>query len=152
MKHQTTQSIRIAALIAALATTTSLRAATIQARSLVNASSDSANLLETISFRNTPEANSLREAYHILATGDHDYRGHRVKAMHSVESAGKLLGLHLAGDLKDRSPQALSDDRLRAARNLIARVLDSEEVKGQKRAVKYLNDAVYQIDVALKAH
>ena len=92
----------------------------------------------------------LRQAYRTLATGDHDYDGHRVKAMHAVEAAGKLLGMDLAGDLKDRTPQPLSDDKLREAQGLITQVLGSAEVKGQKRVVKHLNPAIDHINTALK--
>src|SRR5262245_26512764 len=58
-----------------------------------------------LTFSDTAEAVKLRRVYLILATGDHDYKGHRVKAMHSVEAAGKLLGMDLGGDLKDRTSQ-----------------------------------------------
>jgi len=100
-------------------------------------------------FSDTAEAVKLRRAYAILATGDHDYKGHRVKAMHAVEAAGKLLGMDLGGDLKDRSPQVLSDDRMREALGLIDEVLNAAEVKDQKRITKHLDEAVKQINDAL---
>jgi ABC-type sugar transport system substrate-binding protein len=150
MKKQSILSLKTAALIAALASATALRAATVQTTPLFNAPTASANPLQTVAFRDSAEANLLRDAYHILATGDHDYKGHRAKAMHSVEAAGKLLGVDLVGDLKDHSPQALSDARLREAQDLIGRVLNSAEVRGQKRVVKHLNAAVSQINSALR--
>lgn len=104
---------------------------------------------QNVGFRDSAEADQLRRAYRILATGDHDYKGHRVRAMHAVEAAGKLLGLNLSGDLRDRTPQRLSDERLREAQGLIAQVLNSAEVKGQARVVKHLNVANQQINVAL---
>jgi hypothetical protein len=58
--------------------------------------------------------------------------------------------LDVAGDLKDRTPQALSDARLQEAQGLLNRVLESAEVKGQKKVVKHLNEAVNQINVALQ--
>ncbi len=91
----------------------------------------------------------LRQAYHILAHGDHDYKGNRVKAVHAVEAAGKLLGLNLRGDDKDREPQALSDAKLREAQSLISNVLASAEVKNQKRVTKHLEAAINHINVAL---
>lgn len=106
-------------------------------------------LLLPVSFADSAEAGMLRSAYHILATGDHDYRGHRAKAMHAVESAGKLLGMNLAEDLKDKSPQKLSDEKLREAQGLINQVLASAEVKGQSKVVKHLTAAVDQINTAL---
>jgi len=94
----------------------------------------------------------LRDAYSILSTGDHDYQGHRVKAMHAVEAGAKLLGMDLAGDLKDRTPQKLSDEKLRQAQSLISQVLASAAVKDQKRVVKHLNKAVTEINTALSIH
>src|ERR1700687_2027223 len=37
------------------------------------------------------EAQSLRQAYLTLASGNHDYNGHRAKAMTAVRSALKIL-------------------------------------------------------------
>ena len=102
-----------------------------------------------VSFRDGAEAQLLRNAYRTLATGDHDYRGHRVKAMHAVEAAAKLLGMDLAGDLRDRTPQPISDEKLREAQNQISQVLGAAEVKGQKHIVKHLNAAIQQINLAL---
>jgi len=34
---------------------------------------------------------SLRQSYATLAVADHDYKGHRVKAMKAIEAACKLL-------------------------------------------------------------
>jgi hypothetical protein len=69
--------------------------------------------------------------------------------MRAVEQAGKLLGMDLAGDLKDRTPQHMSDNELREAQGLITQVLGSAEVKDQKRIVRHLNTAVDQINTAL---
>jgi hypothetical protein len=95
------------------------------------------------------EARALTGAYLILATGDHDYEGHRVKAMHQIEAAGKLLGMDLAGDAKDRQQQVLSDDKLREARGMLETVLGAAEVKDQPRISKHITEAINQIDVAL---
>jgi hypothetical protein len=150
MKNQSILSLKTAILIAAVASATALRAATVQTAPLFNPPVASANPLQPVVFSESAEAHLLRDAYRILATGDHDYKGHRGKAMHSVEAAGKLLGVDLEGDLKDHSPQALSDARLREAQELIGRVLNSAEVKGQKRVVKHLTAAVNQINAALR--
>jgi hypothetical protein len=150
MKNQTILPVKTAALIAVLACATSLRATTIQTTAVLNNPASGDNAVQFVEFRNSTEAGLLRDAYRILATGDHDYKGHRAKAMHSVEAAAKLLGLDVAGDLKDRTPQALSDARLQEAQGLLNRVLESAEVKGQKKVVKHLNEAVNQINVALR--
>jgi len=91
----------------------------------------------------------LQNAYDILATGDHDYSGHRVKALHAVKMAAKLLGLNLAGDDKFRQPQPLSDAKLREAQGLLQNVLGNAEVMNQKRVVKHLTEAINQISIAL---
>jgi hypothetical protein len=69
--------------------------------------------------------------------------------MHQIEAAGKLLGMDLAGDAKDRQKQVLSDDKLRDARGLLEIVLNSAEVKAQPRISKHIAEAINQINVAL---
>jgi hypothetical protein len=104
---------------------------------------------QPVAFSDSAEAGMLQSAYDILATGDHDYSGHRVKALHAVKVAAKLLGLNLAGDDKVRQPQPLSDARLREAQGLLQSVLGNAEVMNQKRVVKHLNEAINQISIAL---
>lgn len=95
------------------------------------------------------EAGMLRNAYTILATGDHDYKGHRVHAMHAVKAAADLLGLDLGGDDKFKQPQPLSDAKLREAQSQIQQVINSAAVSHQKRVVKHLEEAISQINTAL---
>ena len=121
-------SIKAAALVTVLACGANVRAITTPAAQNLNTVTPGQNLLETIAFSDSAEAGMLHRAYHILATGDHDYHGHRAHAMHQIEAAAKLLGLDLSGDLKDHEKQALSDDKLREASGLISRVLASSEV------------------------
>ena len=142
------KALKVAAMAAALACTAAARATTPAAPMWSNAVASQGEL-GFVAFRDSAEADLLRRAYHILATGDHDYNGHRVRAMHAVEAAGRLLGMDLAGDLKDRTPQPLSDDKLREAQGLIMQVLGAAEVNDQKRVVRHLNEAVKQINVAL---
>lgn len=103
-----------------------------------------------MAFRDRPEANMLQRAYEILATGDHDYKGHRVKAMHAVKAAADLLGYDLGGDDRYKEKQALSDDKLREARDLLKNVLGAAEVKDQKRISKHIEGAIRDINTALK--
>ncbi|MGA2244690.1 MAG: hypothetical protein ABSH48_06820 [Verrucomicrobiota bacterium] len=149
MNNKPQSTFKVAALIAALSCSTGLRAATVQSVPALSNPTAGDHAFQFMAFRDSAEAKLLHDAYGILATGDHDYKGHRVKAMHSVEAAAKLLGVDVAGDLKDRTPQALSDARLREAQSLILQVLNSAEVKGQERVVKHLNTAVRHINVAL---
>jgi hypothetical protein len=104
---------------------------------------------QTVAFSDSAEAGMLQNAYLILATGDHDYQGHRLRAMHQIEAAAKLLGMNLGGDAKNRQPQALSDAKLREAQGLLQNVLGAAEVKNEKRVVKHINNAIDQINIAL---
>lgn len=105
---------------------------------------------QMLAFRDTAEADMLHRAYHILATGDHDYHGHRIKAMEQVHKAADMLGVDLTGDDKDHEKQVLSDDKLREARGLLEHVLGASEVKDQKRIAKHIKGAIKEIDAALK--
>ena len=95
------------------------------------------------------EAEMMLAAYSILAKGDHDYNGHRRAAMANVKRAAEMLGYNLGGDEKFRERQALSDERLREARTLLARVLRVSAVKDQEKIAKRLMEAIVQIDDAL---
>lgn len=152
-KRMKTQSIgnafRIAALVAALAAAADARATTARTTIPGSVPSDPAGAFQSVAFRDSAEAKMLHDAYAILATGDHDYKGHRVRAMRAVERGAKLLGMDLAGDLKDKTPQPLSDEKLRQAQGLITQVLGAAEVKNQKRVVKNLTEALNQISTAL---
>jgi hypothetical protein len=108
-----------------------------------------AGIFQTVGFSDSREAGELHQAYRILATGDHDYKGHRAAAMKQVKAAADLLGLDLRGDDKDREKQVLSDDRLREARGYLVNVLGASEVKDQKKISNHINAAIKQIDVAL---
>ncbi|HTV63335.1 MAG TPA: hypothetical protein VMH30_12275 [Verrucomicrobiae bacterium] len=143
------KSAKLIALASVLAYGANLHAATPATAEVLGGSVAGQNQFQTVAFGDTAEAGMLHRAYQILASGDHDYKGHRIKAMHAIEAAAKLLGLDLSGDLKDKSSQPLSDDKLREAQGLIARVAGAAEVKDQKAVVRHLNEAVNQIHVAL---
>jgi hypothetical protein len=149
-----TQHLKTAAksavLVTALACGVSLRAATPATPQTLSDGVTGQNQFQAVAMSNFSEAKALTRAYRILATGDHDYKGHRVKAMHQIEAAAKLLGVNLRGDAKARQKQALSDDKLRDARGLLEIVLNSAEVKAQPRVSKHISEAIDQINVALK--
>jgi len=107
---------------------------------------------QMVAFRDSAEADMLHRAYRILAHGDHDYHGHRAKAMGQVHKAADLLGLDLTGDDKDHEKQVLSDDKLREARGYLQNVLGAAEVKSQKRISDHIVAAIKQIDIALRVH
>jgi len=138
-----------AVFVTVLSCAVSLRAATPSTPQTLGGSVVSQNQFQTVAFSDSAEAGMLRSAYLILATGDHDYKGHRVKAMHQIEDAAKLLGMNLSGDAKDKQPQPLSDAKLREASGLLSNVLGAAEVKSQKRVTKHITEAINQINTAL---
>lgn len=127
----------------------SLLAATAPQMSNTPVSASSPAQLQMLGFSDTAEADLLHRAYRILATGDHDYAGHRVKAMNQLHKAAVMLGLDLTGDDKDRTKQVLSDDKLREARGLLQNVLGASAVKSRKRIARHINRAIEEIDAAL---
>jgi len=139
----TTQS---AVFASALACGISLRAATAPMPQPLNNGFTGPNQFQTVEFS---ETKALTRAYLILATGDHDYKGHRVRALREIVFAGKQLGVDLGGDGKDRQAQVLSDDKLREARGLLETVLGAAEVKGQPHISKHITEAINQINDAL---
>jgi hypothetical protein len=138
-----------AVMAAVLACGTNLRAVTSSTAQILSGHAAVQSQFQAVAFSDSTEAGMLHRAYRILATGDHDYKGHRVKAMHAVEAAAKLLSLDLSGDIKDRQPQVLSDDKLREASGMLSNVLGSSEVKGQERISRHINEAINQINAAL---
>ena len=138
-----------AVLVTVLVCGVTLRAATASTPQPLSDGVTGPNPFQTVAMGDFSEARTLTSAYLILATGDHDYKGHRVKAMHQIEAAGKLLGMDLRGDAKDRQRQVLSDGKLREARGLLETVLAAAEVKSQPRISKHITEAINQINVAL---
>lgn len=92
----------------------------------------------------------LRDAYVNLALAKHDYEGHRVKAMRRVEEAGKILGFAFHGSEKGREHQGESDAQLREARHLLEQARTQMEEKDRLRIATKLDEAIKEIDLALK--
>ena len=147
-KHLKTAA-KAAALVTGLACGVSLRAATPATPQTLNGFVAVQDQFQTVAFSDSAEAGMLQNAYAILSTGDHDYKGHRVGAMRQIEAAAKLLGMNLSGDAKDKQPQPLSDAKLREAQGLLQNVLGASEVKNEKRVTKHVTEAINQINIAL---
>jgi hypothetical protein len=146
-------SMKAAVIVTALSCGANLRAVTTPAVQPLDAVNVGLNQFQTVdeavAFRDRPEAKMLTHAYQILATGDHDYSGHRVEAMHHVEKAGGFLGVDLIGDLKHHEKQALSDEKMRQAQRLLQHLIKTAMIKDQPRVIEQLNAAVAEIDLAL---
>jgi hypothetical protein len=91
------------------------------------------------------EAGLLREAYARLYVADHDYKGHRVRAMRQIEAAAAILGVELKGDGKGHEPQATSDAQLRQARDLLGQITGAVVGTGLLR----IQLAIEQLNLAL---
>lgn len=143
--------ISLSALVSVLGST-SLLAVTSPQTANLKAPAPTVAQFQTVEFRNSAEADMMHRAYRILASGDHDYHGHRVAAMNQIHKAADLLGVDLRGDDKDREKQVLSDDRLREARDLLQHVLGASEVKSQDRISHHIQLAIREIDLSLRTH
>lgn len=95
------------------------------------------------------EAGLLQAAYNTLSVADHDYKGHRVKAMKHIEAAAKLLGLNLQGDGKGHEKQFVSDAQLREAQTQLQQVSSSLTGRKQPRVAKQVDAAITEISTAL---
>jgi hypothetical protein len=100
---------------------------------------------ETIA-NESAEAGMLRQAYELLSAADHDYQGHRVRAMKQIEVAAQHLGVMLRGDGKGHIAQATSDAQLRGAQALLVQASSGLKA-GQGLA--HVKLAIAQLNVAL---
>ena len=91
------------------------------------------------------EAGMLREAYGLLSVADHDYKGHRIRAMKQIEAAAKHLGISLRGDGRGHEAQGTSDAQLRSAAALLQQA--SNGLRGH--GLEHIKLACEQLNVAL---
>jgi hypothetical protein len=103
----------------------------------------------------------LKEANDLLRMANHDYKGHRIKAIHEVRHAVvALVGKKNAGPHVPPPPgagkedQTVSDRQLRDARVLIMQAITTLEgapvTTARTRALGHLRMAVQELNVALK--
>jgi len=87
----------------------------------------------------------LSQAYAALSGADHDYQGHRIRAMRQIAAAARELGINLQGDGQAQEQQAASDQQLRTAQSLL-----QQAVTGlPERAKRHVERAIEQLSVAL---
>ncbi len=82
----------------------------------------------------------LTQAYAALSVADHDYQGHRAKAMKQIEAAAKEMGVSLAGNGKGHEQQVTSDQQLQTANTLLQQAMPGLPPKAQKHVSKALED------------
>jgi hypothetical protein len=93
--------------------------------------------------QNNDNLATLDDAYATLAHADHDYKGHRARAMKQIELAVQALGGSISGKGRGHEPQATSDEQLRAAQGLLGQVTG---LKG--KAAKHLARASKELGIA----
>ncbi|NBV24963.1 MAG: hypothetical protein EBS05_23965 [Proteobacteria bacterium] len=95
------------------------------------------------------ELGALRDAYNTLALADHDYMGHRHKAMHHLDQAAHLLGGDFSGDGKAGEPQKLSDAQLTAVKGSLEKLRGTIATQGRPKLLNQVDDAIKEIGIAL---
>jgi len=93
----------------------------------------------------SPATGLLSQAYAALSVADHDYQGHRIKAMKQIEAAAKELGVSLSGDGHGKEQQGTSDAQLKNAQALLQQAIPTLTGKAQM----HVNKAIEQISTAL---
>ena len=93
-----------------------------------------------------PTIDLLRQAYGTLAVANHNYDGHRVRAMQEIEIAARSLRMGLRGDAWVRQPQLVSNEQLRIARGMLAQA--GAGLRGSAR--RHVDRAISQINIALR--
>jgi hypothetical protein len=91
------------------------------------------------------EVGLLDQAYGLLSHADHDYKGHRMHAMHAIEAAAKELGQTLGGHGKGDEKQTASDSQLRNAQSLLEQAVSGLTGKPHR----HVEEAIKQLSVAL---
>lgn len=97
-----------------------------------------------------PPRDELAHAYRLLKTANHDYDGHRVKAMEEVKAAASDLGIEVGGELPDREHQWKSDDQLKEARRLLRDAKDKLEAHDRDRVAEHVEKAIKEINASLE--
>jgi hypothetical protein len=120
----------------------------------------------------TNQINNLRAVRQVLQNANHDYKGHRAKAVHQISSAihalhggaksgkgkGKATGAKVAKRVNQgagkavREPQALSDAQLRdaiAALQATQTQLAGAGGPGAAKAVPHIGNAIKELGIAL---
>jgi len=99
---------------------------------------------------NPADVTAVVQAYRALEQADHDYQGHRIKAMEHLRKAGNILGVTLKGDGKGQEQQGNSDTQLKQAQSMLQR-MSTSKVNGKRhqRAMTHVNNALSELQTAL---
>ena len=99
---------------------------------------------------NPADVTAVVQAYRVLEIADHDYQGHRIKAMEHLRKAGLILGVSLKGNGQGREQQGDSDTQLKQAQSMLQQMSKSK-VAGRRhqRAMTHVNSALSELETAL---
>jgi hypothetical protein len=99
---------------------------------------------------NPADVTAVTQAYRALEQADHDYKGHRIKAMEHLRKAGLVLGVSLKGDGKAKEAQATSDTLVKQAQTQLQQMSNSKVPgKRHQRAMTHVTNALSEIQTAL---
>ena len=91
--------------------------------------------------------NQLTQAYAALSVADHDYQGHRVRAMKQIEAAAKVAGITLTDNGKGHEQQVTSDQQLQTATSLLQQARAGLPTKAQKHVDKALEQLAAALSI-----
>jgi hypothetical protein len=96
-----------------------------------------------------PPRQELVHAYALLKNANHNYEGHRARAMEHIQAAGKAINLKLEGDASEREHQWKSDQMLAEARHLLYHARGAFEAHDRDLAAAHVDKAIEEIDRAI---
>jgi hypothetical protein len=91
----------------------------------------------------------LAHAYALIKHANHNYEGHRAKALDHIEAAGKALNMKLEGDASEHERQWQSDQMLAEARHLLFHARGAFEAHDREVAAAHVDKAIEEIDRAI---
>jgi hypothetical protein len=99
---------------------------------------------------NPADVQAVTQAYRLLQQADHDYQGHRAKAMKHLHQAGRVLGVALKGDGKAGQQQGTSDSQLKQAQSVLQQ-MSANQATGPRhqRAMQHVHSALSELQTAL---
>jgi len=99
---------------------------------------------------NPADVQAVTQAYRLLEQADHDYQGHRAKAMKHLHQAGRVLGVALKGDGKAGEQQGTSDSQLKQAQSVLQQ-MSANQASGPRhqRAMQHVQRALGELQTAL---
>jgi hypothetical protein len=100
---------------------------------------------------NPADVTAVTQAYKLLAQADHDYDGHRAKAMKHLSQAGRVLGVMLKGDGRNPNQQQVSSDELLKQAQTMLQKMGASGVSGNRhtRAMTHVQNAMSELNTAL---